>query len=176
MNLCNVTDGRFTIFLDAPEDGEADTARAAIRASMNKGEFNEIHPSIVRISYSTADTSNVDVTPTAAPTDLEREATPSNGLPTWAYVLIALGGVLLIGLGVFVWRRRANQGAREVQSVDDEDDIEYHDEEDTGRDDGYQPPGTATTRLSPHEEDYEYDQSSSQGGSRSNASRSNKFT
>jgi hypothetical protein len=138
-NICVVTDGSFTLFLDSPESGERTTALNAIRDAMKAGRFNNIHESIVRISYLESVTT---IGPTSAPVVPTGKSGGSSttGLPVWAYILIALGGLLLIGIIVFILRRRTTDRS-EKEETQTRVDPDYH--EPLGDDDdneSYEPP------------------------------------
>lgn len=141
-NICIVSDGSFTLFLDSPESGERTTSLNAIQDAMKAGRFNNIHESIVRISYLQSVTT---ITPTSAPivaTDKSGSSSTA-GLPIWAYILIGLGGLLLIGILVFIWRRRATTKSEKEETqtrVDPDYRDNLGDDEDN---DSYEPPDGA---------------------------------
>jgi hypothetical protein len=120
---------------------------------MDAGEFDNVHPAVRRISY-------VDETNTTDPTipDPPNNAPPKSGssdggIPVWAYVLIALGGLLFIGLGVFVWRRR--QTREVVKDTDTRDDGYAEDMEDIDENQSYEPPDGMSRLTTQQEEDYD---------------------
>jgi hypothetical protein len=141
-NICIVSDGSFTLFLDSPESDERMTALNAIQDAMKAGRFNNIHESMVRISYLQSVTT---ISPTAAPvaTTGKSDSSSTTGLPVWAYILIALGGLLLLGIVVFIWRRRATTKSEKEETqtrVDPDYRENLGDDEDN---ESYEPPDGA---------------------------------
>lgn len=137
------------------EDGESDIVRAALKASMDAGEFNNTtHPAIRRISY-LDETNTTDPTIPEAPTPSpEKSAGKSDGgIPIWAYVLIALGVLLFIGLGIFVWRRRRSREI--VKDTDTRDDDYPEDMEEIDENQSYEPPDGMSRLTTQHEEEYD---------------------
>lgn len=118
---------------------------------MNAGEFNEVDDNIRRISF-------VDIfnsTGGQEGVDPARSGGSGNGFPVWAYVLIALGCLLIIGLGIFIWRRRQTMEVAK-DPVLDEDEYNTDGLEDLDENRSYQPPD-GMSRLTTQEEEDDYD-------------------
>ena len=142
-NNCIVTRGILTLFLDQEMD-EKREALEAIKKEMENGQYNDVDNAIVRVSF-LGDESLTNSSDSGAVS--EKPSSPS-GFPIWAYVLIALGILLFIGLIIFVLRRgkETAPGKRDADTRADfrEESIEADD------DDSYEPP---------------YDQNDNYGGS-----------
>jgi hypothetical protein len=140
------------LLLGTTEDGEIEIVRAALKASMDAGEFNAVHPALRRISY-------VDEVNTPGPTPKPpispspKSGSSDGGIPIWASVLIALGGLLFIGLGVFVWRRRRTREA--IKDADTRDDDYAEDMEEIDEDQSYEPPDGMSRLTTQQEEEFD---------------------
>lgn len=135
-NNCAVTPGRLTLFLDEVAKGETEAAISVIQ----KGQYNSISNSIVRVSFLADEDVGNNTSDAGAVSG--KSITYSAGLPIWAYVLIALGALLLVGLTVFFLRRgqASRTGKRDGYTGAD---LDYRDESMYGYsyyDDSYEPP------------------------------------
>eukprot|EP00541_Cyclophora_tenuis_P005729 CAMPEP_0116575112 /NCGR_PEP_ID=MMETSP0397-20121206/19773_1 /TAXON_ID=216820 /ORGANISM="Cyclophora tenuis, Strain ECT3854" /LENGTH=452 /DNA_ID=CAMNT_0004103961 /DNA_START=83 /DNA_END=1441 /DNA_ORIENTATION=- len=136
-NNCNVVEGALTLYLDGPENGEKDRALSKIQTDMNAGAFNDVAPGIVKITFLDRSTNQgTGVPPEPEPRSRRNDRA---GLPIWAYVLIAISLLFLIGVAVFGYRRRANQGYDD-ESIQGESQMVEED---------YQPPDTISALTPP---------------------------
>lgn len=138
-NNCAVTQGSLTLFLNqtATATGETEAAIDAIQKDMMKGQYNYISSSIVRVSFLPDEKVGNSSSNTGAASG--KSTTSSAGLPIWAYVLIAIGALLFIGLIIFFLRR--GQASRTgKRDVDARDERNFRDELINRDDDSYEPP------------------------------------
>lgn len=134
-NVCNVTEGGLTLFLDAPENGEKATTLAVIKEQMNSGAYNNVAPGIVRVTFLDRPTN-----PTSGGNEPAPRSNSNSGLPIWAYVLIAVSVCFLIALAALAYRRQRRRGFDDDESL--QGDPQPVDED-------YQPPDTISALTSP---------------------------
>lgn len=148
-----MVEGGFTLFLDGPENSESKTAVIAIRDGMTDGSFDNAHPDIVSISF--LESMPLPNNPTPAPSPVTRSVSPDDDFPVWASVLIALGGLLFIGLGIFVWRRRLTTIRPDQKDIETRDDADYRDELEEDMDESYEPPDGTSRMTTNYNDDVE---------------------
>jgi len=96
-NQCSVVYGKMTLFFYGDENEERKSILNAINAAMILGEFNQIQ-GVQRVTFRNRQE------PASA-----RSADDSGSFPLWAIMLIIVGCLVLIGIIVSLWRRRAHR-------------------------------------------------------------------
>jgi hypothetical protein len=98
-----------TLFLDDVDDFDdqkRDAAVAKIEDAMNKGSFDDAHQAIVRVTYRDFNASGFN----EGPKDPESRSTQGGSdIPIYAWVLIAIGVVLLIGIAFYCSRNHPSR-------------------------------------------------------------------
>ena len=73
---------------------------------MNKGSFDDAHQAIVRVTYRDFNASGLN----EGPEDPESRSTVgASDIPIYAWVLVAIGVVLLIGIAFYCFRNHASR-------------------------------------------------------------------
>ena len=139
-NVCNVVDGGFTLFFNGPENGERDAALAAIKEKMNNGDYNSVDPGIVRLTFVDRPVDGGTGGPQTTPPQPEGQ-NRRRGFPVWAYILIVIGVLFVLGLAIFAYRRRRNRDQYDDdESIRGDSAVEQED---------YQPPDTISALTPP---------------------------
>eukprot|EP00550_Attheya_septentrionalis_P009735 CAMPEP_0198283296 /NCGR_PEP_ID=MMETSP1449-20131203/2943_1 /TAXON_ID=420275 /ORGANISM="Attheya septentrionalis, Strain CCMP2084" /LENGTH=477 /DNA_ID=CAMNT_0043979877 /DNA_START=173 /DNA_END=1606 /DNA_ORIENTATION=+ len=103
LTSCVVVNGGFTMFSDDPNENLVSSgfdALVTISTTMNRGDYNSVHSSIVNLTYTTFSYDSLGGTTTSA-------STRESGLSTVGVVLIILSSILVVGAVLFfVWQRQ----------------------------------------------------------------------